>query len=40
MRGNIILEAAHNNDTYSLLSLVYSLIKKEVSLDGSFLPVS
>ncbi len=40
MQGNTILGARHNNDTYDLLSLARSLIKKDVSLDGSFLPVA
>jgi len=39
LRGNVILEASHNNDTFDLLSLAQSLIKGEVSLDGYFLQV-
>jgi hypothetical protein len=39
LRGNTILEASHENDTFDLLSLAKALIKKEVSLDGSFLCV-
>jgi hypothetical protein len=39
LRGNTILEAGHNNDTFDLLSLARSLIKKEVSVDGSFMRV-
>jgi hypothetical protein len=39
MRGNTILEARHNNDTYDLLSLTLALLKKEVYLDGVFLRV-
>jgi len=39
LRGNTILEASHNNDTFDLLSLAGSLMKKEVSLTGSFLRV-
>lgn len=39
MRGNTILEAAHNNDTYDLISLAQALIKKDISLEGIFLYV-
>jgi len=39
LRGNTILEATHNNDTFDLLSLARSLIKGEVSLVGTFLRV-
>jgi hypothetical protein len=39
LRGNTILEARHNNDTYDLLSLTLALLKKEVYLDGVFLRV-
>ena len=39
LRGNTILEAPHNNDTFDLLSLARSLIKREVALTGVFLRV-
>jgi len=39
LRGNTILEASHNNDTFDLLSLARSLIKREVSLTGIFLRI-
>ncbi len=39
LRGNTILEARHNNDTFDLLSLARSLIKREVSVEGSFMRV-
>jgi hypothetical protein len=39
LRGNTILEAKHNNDTFDLLSLARSLIKREVSVDGAFMRV-
>jgi hypothetical protein len=39
LRGNTILEASHNNDTFDLLSLARSLIRREVSLTGAFLQV-
>ncbi len=38
LRGNAVLEAKHENDTFDLLSLAKTLIKGEVSLNGSFLP--
>jgi len=38
-RGNTVLEAKHSNDTYDLLSMARSLVRKEVSLKGSFLRV-
>jgi len=40
LRGNIILESSHNNDTFDLLSLARSLIKREIGLSGVFLPVA
>jgi len=39
LRGNTILEASHNNDTFDLLSLAGSLIRREVALAGTFLRV-
>jgi hypothetical protein len=39
LRGNAILDASYENDTYDLLSLAKSLIKGEVSLHGPFVPV-
>lgn len=39
LRGNTILDAAYENDTYDLLSLARSLIKREVELSGCFLRV-
>jgi hypothetical protein len=39
LRGNVVLEASYSNETYDLLPLVKSLINKDVSLHGSFLPV-
>lgn len=39
LRGNVILEASHNNDTFDLLSLAQALIKEEVDLMGYFLRV-
>jgi len=39
LRGNTILEATHNNDTFDLLSLALALIKQEVSVAGAFLEV-
>jgi len=39
LRGNVILEASYSNETYDLLSLIRSLLSKDVSLHGSFLPV-
>ena len=39
LRGNAILEASHNNDTFDLLSLARSLVKREVCLTGLFLRV-
>jgi len=37
LRGNSILEASHNNDTFDLLALAQALIKREVSVTGVFL---
>jgi len=39
LRGNTILEATHENDTYDIPSLARALIKREVSLTGIFLRV-
>jgi hypothetical protein len=39
LRGNTILESSHKNDTFDLLSLARSLIKREVALTGVFLQV-
>ena len=39
LRGNTILDATHHNDTFDLLSLARSLIKREVTLSGVFLKV-
>jgi hypothetical protein len=39
LRGNTILEATHENDTYTPLDLARALIKREVSLTGIFLRV-
>ncbi len=37
LRGNVILESSHCNNTFDLLPLAQSLLKCEVSLDGRFL---
>ena len=37
LRGNAILEASHNNDTYDHEDLARALISRKVSLTGSFL---
>jgi len=37
LRGNTILEARHNNDTFDLLSLARALIRRDVALTGVFL---
>ena len=39
LRGNVILDAWHNNDTFDLLSLARALLKQGVSLTGGFLEV-
>jgi len=39
LRGNAILEASHNNDSFDLLTLAQALIKREVSVTGVFLRV-
>jgi hypothetical protein len=39
LRGNTILVTSHHNDTFDLLSLASSLIKREVTLSGVFLRV-
>jgi len=39
LRGNTILEASHNNDTYDLISLAQALIKGEVTATGAYLNV-
>jgi len=36
LRGNTILDAAHNNDTFDLVSLAKALIMGEVTLSGAF----
>jgi len=38
-RGNTVLEASHNNDTYDLTSLARALIKGEVTATGAYLNV-
>lgn len=40
LRGNTILEASHNNNTFDLVSLAKSLITGEVSVSGSFVSVN
>ena len=40
MRGNVILEAGHENDTFDLQSLALALLKGEVALTGWFLKVA
>ena len=37
LRGNVILEASHENNTFDLLSLARALLKRELTLTGSFL---
>jgi hypothetical protein len=37
LRGNTILDAAYENDTYDVLSLARALVKGEVALSGCFL---
>jgi hypothetical protein len=39
LRGNTVLEAAHSNNSFDLISLARSLIKQEVSVSGVFLQV-
>ena len=39
MRGNVILEADHENDTFDLLSLARALLREEVALEGAFIKV-
>ncbi|MFC1601261.1 hypothetical protein ACFL34_02830 [Candidatus Sumerlaeota bacterium] len=39
LRGNAILEATHENDTYDTLSLARALIRREVTFDGAFMRV-
>jgi hypothetical protein len=39
LRGNTILESAHCNDTFDLISLAKSLINGEVNITGSFVSV-
>ncbi len=38
-RGNTVLEAKHNNDTYDLVSLATALIKGEITQTGTYLNV-
>jgi hypothetical protein len=40
LRGNAILEADHENDTYDLEDLALALVNGRTSLTGAFLPVS
>lgn len=37
LRGNVILEASHENDTYDAFSLARALVNRQVSLTGVFL---
>ena len=39
LRGNTVLEASHNNDTYDLISLAQALIKGEITQTGAYLKV-
>ena len=39
LRGNTILEAGYENDTFDLVSLARALLKQEITLTGSFLRV-
>ena len=39
LRGNTILDASHENNTYDLLSLAKALLMREVTLEGYFLRV-
>ena len=39
LRGNTVLEASHDNDTYDLVSLATALIKGEVTATGAYLNV-
>ena len=39
LRGNAILDAKHENDSFDLLALARALIRKEVSIDGTFVKV-
>ena len=39
LRGNAVLEAAYENDTFDLIDLARSLIHREVSLEGSLMTV-
>jgi len=39
LRGNTILEAGYENDSFDLISLSKALIKKDVEVKGVFLVV-
>ena len=39
LRGNVILEASHENDTYDSYSIARALVSRQVSLKGAFLLV-
>ena len=39
LRGNTIIDASYENDSYDLLSLAKSLVKEEISLKSQFLQV-
>lgn len=39
LRGNSVLEADYENETFDLIDLARSLIKREVSLEGGFMQV-
>jgi hypothetical protein len=40
LRGNVVLDVSHENDAFDLQSLAKALVKREVTLDGSFLPAA
>ena len=40
LRGNAILEASHENDTYGVEDLATALLESKVELNGMFLPVT
>jgi hypothetical protein len=39
LRGNAILDASHENDTYDLGDLATALLRGEVSVSGNFVAV-
>jgi len=39
LRGSVILEASHENDTYDSYSIARALVSRQVSLTGAFLLV-